>query len=149
MVVVKQGFLSILTKPIWETGLGSNKTWRGFLIVPVLNGLFLWTVITLASITVHNSFLLGFLLGLAYLIFELPNSYIKRRAGIKPGSTANKYQLLVTLIDKMDSAFGVILVYYLAGGIALVPAVILFFLASLTHLTTSYLLVLFKIKKSL
>ncbi|NOQ71827.1 MAG: hypothetical protein GQ574_07495 [Crocinitomix sp.] len=149
MLVVKQNFLSSLAQPIWQVGLGANKTWRGFLIVPILNAFFFWLIISIGNIAILNPVLIGFLLGLAYLLFELPNSYIKRRAGIQAGSTGNKYGLFVTLIDKMDSAFGVVLVYYVMGHIMLVSAIVLFFLASLTHLTISYLLMIFKIKKSL
>lgn len=149
MFVVKWNLLSFLTKPLWKEGFGANKTWRGFLIVPLLNAFILWLVALAGNLLVSNPLVLGFLLGLAYLLFELPNSYFKRRAGIQPGGAGGKYAFLGTLIDKMDSAFGVVLVYFLLGYIALIPALILFLLASATHFLISYVLVLLKVKKSI
>ncbi len=149
MLVVKWNLLSFLTKPLWIGGFGANKTWRGFLIVPLLNAFFSWLVVSLVALQVENPLVLGLLLGLAYLLFELPNSYFKRRAGIQPGGVGNKLAFLGTLIDKMDSAFGVVLVYYLLGYIAFVPALVLFLAASTTHFFISYVLVQLKIKKSI
>lgn len=149
MIVVKNELLSIFARPISNFYFGVNKTWRAFLIVPLFNALFVVIAVNLGDLEITHELILGFILGLAYLVFELPNSFIKRRLGIHPGAKGNNYSLLVTLIDKMDSAFGVILTYYLVGYIELVPATLLFLLASITHFSISYLLVLLKIKKSL
>jgi CDP-diacylglycerol--serine O-phosphatidyltransferase len=149
MIVVKKNWLSVCAKPISLLYFGTNKTWRAFLIVPIFNVLFLVLIGEFAKLEIPNLYLLGLGLGLTYLVFELPNSFIKRRVGIQPGEKGQKYAQLVILIDKMDSAFGVILLYFLMGYIAIVPAIYLFLLAVITHFSISYLLVLFQIKKSI
>ena len=149
IIAVKQNLLSGFAQPISVKLFGKNKTWRAFLMLPFLNALFLWGVNAIGGFELSNSLLLGFILGLTYLIFELPNSLIKRRLGINPGSKGQRYSFLVTLMDKMDSVFGVTLVYFLMGYLPFISAVYLFLLAFFTHFLISYLLVQLRIKKTI
>jgi CDP-archaeol synthase len=60
---------------------------------------------------VGTAALFGALLGLAYVVFELPNSFIKRRIDIAPGRNgAGPIGLLFILIDQVDSVLGCLLV---------------------------------------
>ena len=64
--------------------------------------------------------LIGFLLGLGYSLFELPNSFIKRRLDIKPGKTTNGFKkMFFIFLDQADSVFGVCLVVCLFYKIGL------------------------------
>ena len=81
---------------------GDNKTWKGLIGYIILN-IFtacLWGLICSVSKIEQYNFLyvnhgntitynivLGILLGLAYALCELPNSFIKRRLNIAPGKT--------------------------------------------------------------
>ena len=59
----------------------------------------------------HSSYLLTIVLGSAYCLAELPNSYIKRKLGIKEGLTSERYKLFFIIQDQADSAFGCLLAY--------------------------------------
>jgi hypothetical protein len=143
---VKYNKLSALNVAIQENILGANKTWRGFIFVPITNAFLLFLLSLILGLPLQHPAALGFLLGLMYVLFELPNSFIKRRFGIKPGE---KSGLLFFIFDKTDSALGVCLFYFLSGHIDLFSACNLFLVCSLTHITISQLLVILKIKKTL
>lgn len=148
MLVVKSDVLQVLKQPISKKLFGKNKTWRGFVFVSFINGI-VFSVITLVfQINIQNSFLIGFILGLAYVVFELPNSFIKRRLGIAPGKQASSNKIWFTLIDKTDSAFGVVFVYFLLGFIDYQYAVLLFLGCSAIHISFSLILLKLKLKTS-
>ena len=78
---------------------GENKTWKGFIGYIILNiicSIFLgiiWNIFNLNNMnffytnmsnTIYNNLIIGLLLGLGYSIFELPNSFLKRRMNIVP-----------------------------------------------------------------
>ncbi|MEM6686037.1 MAG: CDP-archaeol synthase [Bacteroidota bacterium] len=148
MIIIKKDVFSGLRRPISTTLFGTNKTWRGFVVVPFVNAFFVYWLNLLADFQVSNALILGFTLGFAYMLFELPNSFLKRRLGIESGQQATKHRLLFMLIDKMDSAFGVTLVYFLLGCISLPHALLLFGISSSTHIIISQLLVHLHLKKS-
>lgn len=100
--------------------LGKSKTWRGLLLVPILSGIGSLIISQFIYIpTILPVFIVGILLGLGYAIAELPNSFIKRRFDINAGEKANnKFRLLFTIIDQVDSVIGtviVMLIIYPAG----------------------------------
>ncbi len=146
MLVVKYDLLSFCKVPIWSYGFGANKTWRGFVVLPLLNALFLTLIMQLTEQPCRHPFALGFALGLMYLLFELPNSFLKRRLGIKAGESATKYRFFFYLLDKTDSAFGVLLFYYLWSSISIQMILLFFVLSTLTHITLSLLLLKLKLK---
>lgn len=147
MVIVKRGYFNQLAIPIWPKGFGANKTIRGFLFLPVVNALVLSLLDIVFSLSVHEPILLGLALGIAYLLSELPNSYLKRRFGIAPGGQHDKHKLLFATFDKIDSAFGVALTYYLLGYADLKNASLLFVFNILVHISVAKILVKLKIKK--
>jgi CDP-diacylglycerol--serine O-phosphatidyltransferase len=149
MIVVTKGAFSYLAVPVSERLFGKNKTWRGMLLVPIVNA-----VVTLFfnAFRFHfpetRALAIGLLLGLAYVLFELPNSYLKRRVGIPPGGTATKRRWLFMLLDKIDSTFGVVLFSYFLLPLALLPAIVLFVSAFTIHVLFSWGLVQVKLKKA-
>ena len=103
--------------------LGANKTWKGFFGMIAFGTLFqiLWGLLSTISPVLENhnyiyqnqpntialNTVVGFSLGLAYVLFELPNSFIKRRLDIKPGKHANnQLRWLFIIIDQIDSLLG-------------------------------------------
>lgn len=66
----------------------------------------------LVDISTINPILLGILLGIGYVIPELPNSYVKRRMNIVPGERSEKHAVLFSFIDQADSAIGCAFVYW-------------------------------------
>lgn len=121
MIIVKKDILSYLKKPIHQRWFGMNKTWRGFVVMPLAT----WPGVVLAQniersldlssplLLVHSSFFLALVLGLAYCLAELPNSYMKRRLGIKEGQTAEKNKALYIFLDQADSSSGCLIAYKL------------------------------------
>jgi hypothetical protein len=148
MFIVKYDFLNFLKIPIYTILLGENKTWRGLIFLPIVNSIILGVVNYFLNLNILNPFTLGLILGIAYILFEFPNSLIKRKLGIKQGENHTQYKLIFQLFDKMDSAFGVCLVYYLLGFVAFHTALLLFALSSLTHIIISKLLLTLKLKKN-
>src|SRR5688572_17527768 len=79
MVLVKKDIFPVTSIPIWSWGFGKNKTWRGLLFVPFANGVVLMLISFMVPLSIEAPAILGFELGLAYMLFELPNSFLKRR----------------------------------------------------------------------
>ncbi len=148
MIVVKKKWLTVFEIPIWLKGFGKNKTWRAVFFVPLANGSFLWLVSFVFGLQLAYPFLLGYTLGLSYLLFELPNSFLKRKVGIKPGSHHHKHKYFFYLLDKTDSAFGVTLTYFMITGMTLKMALVLFLINSLTHAVIAFILLKLKLKSS-
>ena len=122
MLVVTRNWWPGLAKPIHLKVFGANKTWRGVIVMTfaTVPGVYVTILLEpllgeapLASIAVINAWILGTALGLAYVLAELPNSYLKRRLQIAPGERAPKYSFLFSLLDQADSAIGCALVYWL------------------------------------
>ena len=121
MVVVRRQLLQFAVKPLSKPLFGANKTWRGFLVMPIFTAMafiatshlmkFAGSVPDYWPRTANEQGLLGMWLGLAYVLFELPNSYIKRRLGVPAGKKAEKNAWLFTFIDQADSALGCALCY--------------------------------------
>jgi CDP-diacylglycerol--serine O-phosphatidyltransferase len=175
MVLVKKNGLSFLTIPIQKTWFGPNKTLRGFVFVPIVNGIvylminwpggwllsqlgpnfYLAHKINFGDINYLNLLfqqaIIGVVYGLCYMLFELPNSWIKRRMGIAAGDNSSRFRWFFMLMDKTDSSLGVSLVFgFLIDSDFNLEMMLKFFVcAALLHFSISGLLVLSKIKKSL
>jgi CDP-diacylglycerol--serine O-phosphatidyltransferase len=117
MAVVKFDILPQLKKSIHVKWFGANKTWRGFVLMPVLTVVGLWLeqiqepYLDVQILRNHPTLLLGSLLGFSYALFELPNSFLKRKVGIKPGQMSDKNPWLFSVLDQADSVVGCLLVY--------------------------------------
>lgn len=148
IIIVKNNIFNILSKPISKTLFGINKTWRGFLIVPILNMFFVFAIVNIYKLVIDYPLIIGFVLGLTYMLSELPNSFIKRKLNIPSGGFHKKYKTLFAIIDKTDASFGVAFVYFLFNFVNCQTAIFIFIINSLTHVIISILLVKLKIKKS-
>jgi hypothetical protein len=152
MIVVKKDYLKDLSIPISLKLFGANKTLRGFIVLPVLSGSLAYLnalVFDSSHITDSYALFLGVGLGIAYMVFELPNSYVKRKLGIAQGEYSKSHKVLQLLIDKVDSLLGVFVFYYFATSVPFITILVLFLAAFLIHISLSYLLVVLKIKKSI
>ena len=173
MIFCKSSLLDSVNQPI-DAGrqlgdgrrlFGANKTWMGFwgMVVWGLLAQLIWSYFLarqpdlekLHLIYAHypnklaTNFPLGILLGLAYVVFELPNSYLKRRLDISPGKTAKdawKYPFI--LLDQIDSLIGILLVLHLYISLDWAQVIGLLLVGTLTHLGVNRLLYLAKLRQN-
>ena len=154
-----------LRKPIdsgknWGDGhrlLGDNKTWLGFLGMMLLGMIcmIVWGSISTGSIylTEHNYFyryfanslpyntIVGLATGFAYALFELPNSFMKRRLRIEPGKRAKgRLSVLFVILDQADSVFGVTFVVALLCPMGLLFGLLYICVGTVTHILFNMLL---------
>jgi hypothetical protein len=120
---------------------GDNKTWKGFAGMIILSALFGWAF---WHNTFSYSFLCGAWLGFAYVLFELPNSFIKRRLGKKEGTNGGMIQ---TFFDQADSVIGCILLLPLIYPLTIQEAVGILVVATATHYFFNVLLFYMKLRK--
>lgn len=173
MIWCKMPVLKTLNQPI-DKGkslkdgnriLGSNKTWKGFVgyIIFAVICTVIWGVISKNSsylsqnnyFYVHHenrvlyNFVIGALLGLAYALFELPNSFIKRRFGIEEGKPANgisKY--FFVFLDQADSILGCVLVLCLVYKMTVLAYFGYVLIGAATHIVINILLYFVHLRKN-
>ncbi len=121
---------------------GDHKTWRGAVVM--IAG----SAVTMAALTHFrapawepfdygrvNGWLCGALLGLGFVLGELPNSFLKRRCDIPPGAQAQGPQYwLFTLLDQLDSVLGTLLVLALVWSPPWTVVATALVLCSLVHI---------------
>jgi hypothetical protein len=102
----------LLCKPIHQRWFGENKTWRGLVLEPLFAIPAVWAVQSwemrggnesLVSFVSVSPVLFGVFLGAARILGELPNSFLKRRLGIAPGTHPHRGRLWIALYDQADS----------------------------------------------
>jgi len=164
MFVVKSNFLPALTYPLDfnltyrnKRIFGNNKTFRGlvamaFLSVPAAYLLY-WLTQHVPSVSKYNIIqfeqyhwaLIGLIIGLAYVVAELPNSFVKRQQQITEGSRGN---LLNIMVDQVDSPIGCMLALLPFAHITsqFFVAGIAFYL--LLHMSINFLLYILKVRKN-
>lgn len=173
MLFCKKNICSVLCKPI-DNGLvlkdgrrlfGKNKTWKGFIgyiifsiLTSVLFGLLFnfmnWNRYSFFYLNNDNTLMfnifIGFLLGFAYAIFELPNSFIKRRCDIDSGEKANglkKY--LFIILDQIDSIIGCIIIVSIFYKMSVLFFIGYVALGGFTHFILNLILYSLKLRKTL
>lgn len=148
-----------------ERIFGDNKTWIGFLsyiicctLAHLLVGLLCRAfgidsqnqMYSLCENTVPYNLLAGALFGLSYALFELPNSFLKRRLRIPPSGHAKGLKgVFFFILDQIDSLIGCAIVIGIltdAGFLKLLQYVIL---GALVHVLVNSLLLLLHARKSL
>jgi CDP-2,3-bis-(O-geranylgeranyl)-sn-glycerol synthase len=111
--------------------LGSNKMWRGFVVMPPAAALSFWILGSLHDslpawieagmwrLSPERYALLGFASGLAFMAAELPNSFAKRQLGVAPGMAPRNRGLAAAffIVDRVDSVLGVLLVLTLMAPV--------------------------------
>ncbi|MDO4788181.1 MAG: CDP-archaeol synthase [Johnsonella sp.] len=144
---------------------GDHKTWHGafgYLLTNVLTAI-CWGEILKRNLFLlkHNYFyfehentilynlLLGILLGLAYVLFELPNSFLKRRYGILPGKRGRGARGLFVILDQIDSIAGCALAVWIFYDIGWGIFCGFLFLGALTHLIVNIMLYFLKLRKNI
>lgn len=157
MVVVTRDWWPALKVPVWQRAFGANKTWRGFVAMPFLTipGVWLAQLLELAygrwlplQLSAVNGIVLGVWLGLAYVLLELPNSFIKRRMGVAPGAAPERGANFFIALDQIDSAIGFALVYHWLLGLPWRDTFILIAVFPFVALGVKQLLFLGGLKKS-
>lgn len=143
---------------------GNNKTWIGFFSMvffctffQLAFGLFCnftkmnpyCDVYLVHENTMNFNLLFGSLTGFIYMLSELPNSFIKRRLGIRDGKTERGLKgLLFFMFDQIDSLIGVMFLVYLFSDITIGRYVFYVLLGGLTHLVINVVLYLVKVRKN-
>ncbi len=123
MVCVSKNLFSSLAIPIHASVFGANKTIRGFILMSFFGmfGVYIQKIVSTEQMinslyqSTPNWLLLGISLGFTYTLFELPNSYLKRKMGIAPGEQSPSHQLTFFILDRIDSATGIAIIYYFFG----------------------------------
>lgn len=129
MVLVKRNALPFLRLPLdghatfrGRRLFGENKTWRGVaimipgcIILVGLQTLLWWQFSAIRDLSffdysARSPVVVGGVMAIGYLLGELPNSFIKRQAGIEPGVTWTGLKgMFFSLLDQTDSVLGFLL----------------------------------------
>jgi len=172
MIWCKTGVLKSLKKPMdfgrclsdGKRIFGDNKTWKGFIGYLVLNTFFsiVWGCVSSAASIDHLNFfyihhentfiynvLTGLLIGLGYALFELPNSFLKRRLDITPGKTISGFwKIFFIFLDQADSVFGCALVVWIFYDLGIGLYLLYVLVGAFTHIILNVLLYLAKLRKN-
>lgn len=172
MVFVKTKFCKRISFPIdrgktFTDGrriFGDNKTWAGFCGMVIFGALsqIIWGAVCKYFLdgmnnfyTVHeNTFIFnaisGAIAGFVYVLFELPNSFIKRRLEIPCGKTANGIKgTIFYIIDQIDSLIGVALVFAFIFPMKLWEYFLYIFIGAFIHSAVNLILWKAKIRKNI
>ncbi|MBE5940611.1 MAG: CDP-archaeol synthase [Lachnospiraceae bacterium] len=146
---------------------GDNKTFKGFMGMILFGAVFsvLWGIISLNSdsLTAYNYFyrnydnsflyniLIGTLMGFAYALFELPNSFLKRRLDITPGKNdiSGIKKVFFIFLDQADSIFGCVLVVCIFYPLPIWYYFIYVLLGAATHIILNMLLYFCHLRKNM
>jgi CDP-diglyceride synthetase len=172
MAFVKAPLLGGLSRPM-DGGVvlrdgkrlfGDNKTWKGFFGMIALTAICLAAAGSLAasipeiqrlSLIPFSEFrspfsvwFFGAFWGLAYVLAELPNSFIKRRIDIPPGKNVSGLKgFLFLVLDQADSVMACVLVLPLFSSITWPDAIVLVILGSFSHYLANLGLYVVHLKK--
>ncbi|MGN0689902.1 MAG: CDP-archaeol synthase [Oscillospiraceae bacterium] len=175
MVWCKIRFCSFLSIPVdngknFKDGkriFGDNKTWKGFVGMIIFGALFtvLWGYICSLNtyLSEHNYFYVNFentflynlatgaLTGFAYALFELPNSFIKRRLDITPGKPSEDKlkRAFFIFLDQADSIFGCVLVICLVCPLPVWYYFLYVAVGAVTHIIFNMLLYFCHLRKNM
>lgn len=144
---------------------GDNKTWKGFIGYIVFNIIFavsfgwLWKITKLERLnflyinhenTIIYNVLIGLLIGFFYALFELPNSFLKRRLDIEPGKTTTGIKkIFFVILDQADSIFGIALVVWLFYPIGIRIYLLYIVVGTITHLLINMMLYFLHLRKNM
>lgn len=167
------GVLKFLKKPIDNNKVlkdgrrvfGDNKTWKGFIGYIIFNIIFsiifgfIWKTCKVENLnyfyinhtnTITYNIMIGFLLGLFYGLFELPNSFLKRRLGIEEGkSTKGLSRVFFIFLDQADSIFGMALVVWMFYPIGIWVYLLFVLVGAFTHILINMLLYFAHLRKNM
>ncbi|WP_104400259.1 CDP-archaeol synthase [Vibrio penaeicida] len=143
---------------------GRNKTWKGFIGMVGFSALTFWLMgiwvnqsesLQALSLIPYSQFsqlellLLGASCGLGYVLFELPNSFIKRRCNVPPGGNIRGVKgVLFNFFDQSDSVLGCLLFLMLFYRPELPVWIAIFITATLVHYFMNIVLYTLRLKSS-
>ncbi len=133
---------------------GPNKMLRGLMVMPIAAAFAfaalaamrerfpVWIAAGTWDLTGGEYAVLGFACGLAFMLAELPNSFLKRQLDVLPGDTPGQGWLkpLCFVLDRCDSVFGVMVVVALTVPVPVATWVWVFILGPMSHALFSALL---------
>lgn len=130
---------------------GKNKTLRGPLIMGFFTGFYgLMLSTAFGRLQVSTELFMKYaLVGLAYSLGELPNSFIKRQLDIPPGgrSADQVKSIIIRLIDNFDSLFACGIAYLFLFNFSLFTISIAILMGGILHSYTDVLMVKLNLKK--
>lgn len=143
---------------------GRNKTWKGFIGMVGFSALTFWlmgiwvnqseslqalSLIPYLQFSQLEQLLLGASCGLGYVLFELPNSFIKRRCNVPPGGNIRGVKgVLFNFFDQSDSVLGCLLFLMLFYQPELPVWIAIFITATLVHYFMNIVLYTLRLKSS-
>ena len=144
---------------------GDNKTWKGFFGYIVFNIVFavllgwVWKITKTEHLsffyinhenTIAYNVFVGFVVGLFYALFELPNSFLKRRLDIEPGKTTTGFKrIFFVILDQADSIFGIALAVWLFYLIGIGTYLLYIVVGTVTHLLINMMLYFLHLRKNM
>ena len=142
---------------------GENKTWAGFfgMIVFGAAAQVLWGLVCMGfpelcpiysrfGNTLLFNLAAGAAMGFAYVLFELPNSFVKRRLDIPSGKTVRGFKGVVFfVVDQVDSLFGVTGVFAALFPMTVWEYFAYILLGAGTHIAVNSILYATRIRKNL
>ena len=175
MLFLKIPFLKSHCRPIdggknWTDGkriFGDSKSVLGFWLMTLLGGFMelFWGLLlqglgetkrSLLYLYFENApgfnFLIGMLFGFLYMLFELPNSFIKRRLSVSAevqGDKRRGIKLIFFILDQIDSMLGIMLCLGILVHLTPAQTLLAIFLGGFTHVLVNCLLILFRVRKYL
>ena len=161
--VIRFNLLSPLRTPL-DFGLtvrgrrlfGDNKTWRGAVVMigASASGMALQQRVRLPALELFdyaaiNAWLWGALLGLGFVLAELPNSFLKRQCDVPPGQQARGGTYwLFTALDQLDSVVGCLAALAIVWSPPWNLVVTALFLCSLVHIAFNVVFVSLGLKRT-
>src|SRR3989344_6141895 len=143
LVVVKHNLFPVLARPISKGLFGPTKTYRGLIVMVVINSIATWMVSNLGLLT-------GAIVGLGYSLGELPTSFLKRRAGIAPSRQGGGIKGVVFyFLEQGDSVFGALICANFLVELTIIQNVAIFVSGFLLHLVVDGWLYFTGYKKTL
>lgn len=144
---------------------GKNKTWKGFIGYIFFSIIFtiIWGIICNKCNLNHLNYFyinysntyqfnikIGILIGFFYALFELPNSFIKRRLNIIEGkNTTGLKKIIFIFIDQADSIFGCALVVWMFYDLGIFLYLLFVIVGAITHIVINILLYLLHLRKNM
>jgi hypothetical protein len=143
--------------------LGDNKKFRGFIVMVPFSGIAFcalsllrpalpeWAQDSLWPLSGGQYALLGIWGGFAFMLGELPNSFVKRQLGIPPGEAPSTYwsRLVFYVVDRTDSILALLIALSLVVPVSPATWVYVLVAGSVVHLGFSAMLYALNIKNRL
>jgi hypothetical protein len=158
VIVLKYRWLEPLRIPLdrgasWRGRriFGDNKTLRGAIVMigvsiiaAALQGVFRLPSLEYFDYDEANLPIVGLLLGLGFVIGELPNSFVKRQRQVAPGAHAGIWH---TLADQLDSVVGALAALSLVWVVPLRVWLVALVMGTGLHIAVNAIFVLLGVKR--